>query len=474
VQDQLIKKADRLLKIKAVRDVYENILPHNNHFKPDTDPLDKAFLVSEIILRLGEGPELEEMAAACDRGPELNLPDAKTKIDLEDYSKELIDKTYQQMLEAMDKALDLYKEKRLRLKQPEDDYTKDFIEIASSQLYHNFRDRISTGNFQITVGDKWPVADLSSKVLKSKAYIMPDRDEPVVGDDLRELQELMASKVTDLAKEGDIAADVFDIVTAKWLKEAKHYEAMVTLTADDILKARGLLPRLGGKGGRGGYREHQRKEIQQKIDVLSYTWVTVEEMDIVEIIKGKRKVSKWRGESKAIALTSRFGQIRADGSTDAFAWRLRPGDVFARFLFGPGRQTALLSQKALNYDPYRQKWEKRLARYLAWIWRISSGRTQEGLLVKTLLDAANMEMDRNRPSRTRERLEEALDCLQADRVITAWQYDNIDENMTSKRGWWRNWLECKVIITAPTSIITQYKKIKDRAGSGYIADKENV
>jgi len=40
------------------------------------------------------------------------------------------------------------------LKQPEDDYTNDFIEIASSQLYHNFRDRISTGNFQITEGDK--------------------------------------------------------------------------------------------------------------------------------------------------------------------------------------------------------------------------------------------------------------------------------------------------------------------------------
>jgi hypothetical protein len=465
MQEQLIKKAEKLLKIKTVRDIYENILPHNEHFKPDNDPLDKAFLVSEIILRLGEGPEIEEMAAACDRGPELNLPSSKTKIDLEGYSKELVNKTYQQMLDAMDKALELHKEKRLVLKKPEDDYTKDFIEIASSQLYHNFRDRISTGRFEIPDGEKWPVADLSSKVLKSKAYIMPDRDEPIISDNLRELQEMMASKVTDLAKEGDIAADVFDIITAKWLKEAKHFEAMVTLTADDVLKARGLLPRPGGSGRRGGFRDYQRTEIQQKIDVLSYTWVTVEEMEVVELVKGKRKVSKWRGESKAIALTSRFGQIRTDGSTDAFAWRLRPGDVFAKFLFGPGRQTALLSQQALNYDPYRQKWEKRLARYLAWIWRISSGRTQEGLLVKTLLEAANMDVDKNRPSRTRERLEEALDRLQADRVITAWQYDIFNESMTSKRGWWRDWLECKILITAPASVITQYKKIKERAGS---------
>jgi hypothetical protein len=473
VQDQLIKKADRLLKIKAVRDVYENILPQSSHFKPDTDPLDKAFLVSEIILRLGEGPEIEEMAVACDRGPELNLPDSKTKIDLEDYSKELVEKTYQQMLEAMDKALELHQEKRLILKQPQDDYTKDFIEIASSQLYHNFRDRISTGRFEIPEGEKWPVADLSSRVLKSKAYIMPDRDEPVVGDDLRELQALMASKVTDLAKEGDLAADVFDIVTARWLKEAKHYEAMVTLTADDFLRARGLLAKTSGSGRRGGYREHQKKEIQQKIDALSYTWVTVEEMEVVEVVKGKRKVSKWRGESKAIALTSRFGQVRSDGSTDAFAWRLRPGDVFARFLFGPGRQTALLSQRALNYDPYRQKWEKRLARYLAWIWRISSGRTQEGLLVKTLLDAVNINIDKNRPARTRERLEEALDKLQADQVITAWQYENINENLLAKRGWWRDWLDCKILITAPVSIRDQYKKIKAASPNNYSPEDHN-
>ncbi len=470
MQDQLVKKAEKLLKIKAVRDIYENILPHNNHFRPDSAPLDKAFLISEIILRLGEGPELEEMAVACDRGPELNLPGSNTKIDLEDYSKELVHKTYQQMLEAMDTALKLHKEKRLKLKQPEDDYTKDFVEIASSQLYHNFRDRIATGSFEMTEEEKWPVADLSSKVLKSKAYIMPDRDEPIMGDNLRELQEMMASKVTDLAKEGDIAADVFDIITAKWLREAKHYEAMVTLAADDILKARGLMPRPGGSGRRGGFRETQRKEIQQKIDVLSYTWVTVEEMEIVELVKGKRKVTKWRGESKAIALTSRFGQIRLDGSTDAFAWRLRPGDVFAKFLFGPGRQTALLSQKALNYDPYRQKWEKRLARYLAWIWRISSGRTQEGLLVKTLLDASNMEINKARPSRTRERLEEALDRLQADSVITAWQYETFDENMTAKRGWWRTWLDCKIIITAPASILKQYKKIKEKGGPDYLME----
>ncbi len=463
MHETLIKKADQLLKIKQVRDIYENVLPYNEQFRPENDPIDKAFLVSEIILRLGEGPEIEEMAKACDRGPELNIPGSKTKVDLEEYSNRLLQETYKQLLETMDRALQLDKEKRLKLKQPEENFKKDFIEIASSQLYHNFRDRIATGNFDLAKNEKWPVADLSSKVLTGKAYIMPDRDEPVIGEiALQELQEAMRKKVTDLAKQGDLAADLFDIITAKWLREAKHFEAMVNITADDFLKARGLLARPGGSGRRGGFRETQRKEVQQQIDILSYTWVTVEEMEVVEIKNGKRKQTKWRGESKAISLTSRFGQIRTDGSTDAFAWRVRPGDVFAKFLFGPGRQTALLSQKALNYDPYRQKWEKRLARYLAWIWRINSGRSQEGLLVKTLVDAAGMKINKTRPSRTRERLEEALDRLQGDEVITAWQYEAIDEEMTRKRGWWQEWQNCKVLITAPAGITEHYKRIKDK------------
>ncbi len=65
----------------------------------------------DIGIRLQlKGLEIEEMAAACDKGPELNIPGSKTEIDMEIYSKELANKTYQQMLQAMDKALELNKE----------------------------------------------------------------------------------------------------------------------------------------------------------------------------------------------------------------------------------------------------------------------------------------------------------------------------------------------------------------------------
>lgn len=335
-----------------------------------------------------------------------------------------------------------------------------FLEIANPILYHNFRSKISTGSFEKMEGEKWPVADLSSPRLTGKAYMMPDREEPIMGDiRLSIWQELMANKVMDLTRQGDLAADVFDILTAKWLKEAKHFEAMVNITADDFLQARGLKGKDGKISGR--YTEEQRKSVQKQIDILSYTWITVEEMEIIQITeKGERKKTKWRGESKAIALTSRFGQVRIDGSTDAYAWRLRPGDVFAKFLFGPGRQTALLSQKSLQYDYYREFREKRLARYFAWIWRISSQRTMEGVTVKTLLEVTGDIDTIERPGRARERLEKALDRLEDDGVITAWQYEAIKESEAGKRGWVDNWLNCKIIVEPPQEILDHYKELQ--------------
>ena len=74
-------------------------------------------------------------------------------------------------------------------------------------------------------------------------------------------------------------------------------------------------------------------------------------------------------QSRVFVITDLLGQLRLDGWLDVEKFIFRPGKVFAHFLHGPGRQTALLSARALAYDPYRQVWEKRLLRYLSWQWR---------------------------------------------------------------------------------------------------------
>jgi DNA-binding XRE family transcriptional regulator len=275
----------------------------------------------------------------------------------------------------------------------------------------------------------------------------------------------------------DLTADVFDIISAAWLKRAEHPEAMVTVTADEFLQYRGLQPKTSGTERRGGYREEQRQKIAHHIAILASTWVTVFTMDVTQKNeKGRWQRTKWRGESRAVVVTSQFGQEQKTGDElDVYAWRVRPGDVFAKFLFGPGRQTALLSKRAVEYDPYRQKWEKRLTRYLSWQWRIrqNGGTYLEPISVEKLLEAVGENVDTKNPIRTKERLEKALDTLQEDGIITSWQYETAKEETVGQPGWWKEWLDWKIIVEPPQNLMEYYAKIPQLSTKALPSAKPN-
>ena len=159
-----------------------------------------------------------------------------------------------------------------------------------------------------------------------------------------------------------------------------------------------------------------------------------------------------------------MGQMRLDGHIEVESFRFVPGDIFARFLLGAGRQWALLSAKALGYDPYRQTWETRLARYLSWQWRIRAKDEaySQPYRVETLLDHAGEELNARTPSRTKECLEKALDRLQADKVIADWQYDRFDDwfGELPRKGWAEAWLRATVVIEPPDVVVDEYEKIQ--------------
>jgi len=128
---------------------------------------------------------------------------------------------------------------------------------------------------------------------------------------------------------------------------------------------------------------------------------------------------------------------------------------------GPGNQTALLSAKALKYDPYRQTFEKRLARFLSWQWRVTAlGGHARPYRVAELLDAVGQEIAVRHPNWTRERLEKALDTLQEDGVIAHWQYDRWDEAMVERRGWAALWRESTLLIDPPAAVIDHYRQAR--------------
>ena len=159
--------------------------------------------------------------------------------------------------------------------------------------------------------------------------------------------------------------------------------------------------------------------------------------------------------------------MRMDGYMDVERFVFRPGKVFAHFLMGPGRQTALLSAKALHYDPYRQVFEKRLTRYFSYQWRVraSSARYKQPYRVRTLLEAIGHTINLRLPARTRDRLEMALDRLTADQIIASWHYEHWNEEAASRHGWVTLWLDAIIQVEPPEEIRTAYQALERHESS---------
>lgn len=330
------------------------------------------------------------------------------------------------------------------MKENKNNTTKgNYIETNNSMLYYQLRNAFATNDF-----DESLRADLSQKKLKAFAEIKPSID--MSEDELIVWKNSMAQNLMSM---DDLTADVLDIITYIWLNKANNPNDTVMVSDNDFLKLRGLSENLSGDGRRGGFSSKQKDKISNQILILDNTWIKIHEIELTEMIeagkKTKYKKTKWQGETKAVHVTYRFGKVDEEGKMDAHIWSVRPGEVFSNFLFGPGRQTALLSQKALEYDPYRQKIEKRLARHFAWKW---GNEKENKFIVNELLSACKEELYTRMPARTKDRFEKALEQLQEDNVICSWYYESFDESQISRKGWCDIWLDSYVVVTPPENL----------------------
>jgi hypothetical protein len=146
------------------------------------------------------------------------------------------------------------------------------------------------------------------------------------------------------------------------------------------------------------------------------------------------------------------------------AWRYKPGTWAAPFLAAPNLHFALLCQTTLQYDPYREQWEKRLARYFMFYLRISGGPNYGGTTIRRavgdLLTELELPLDTTNPQRTRKRFEQALARLVADRVIDAWDYAK-DNPELPRRSWLPAWQQWGVYVTAAPLALPRARSPED-------------
>jgi DNA-binding XRE family transcriptional regulator len=338
--------------------------------------------------------------------------------------------------------------------------TDDLLSIPNTIAYYDTRKALAQSDlFKWTDTEPWPTATLQHTDSSTRVQMKPTSAEKVLPLDaelalIRQMQE-------QHDKLSDTDADTLDALMAIYLES---YTATGDAAAhiDNILELRGLQRKKAGSGRRGGFRQEQRDETLASVFRLESLWIEFDGPIIKQ--RGKKPVRDVI-RSRAIAVTDVYGQRRLDdGRLDALSFSYRPGKAFAHFLQSEGgRQTALLSAKALKYDPYRQPFEKRLARYFAYIWRVRASKSgfHQSFGVEALLKEAGLEVDRKRPKeRTRDRLEKALNLLEADGVIAAWQYT--EDINTTRRGWLAAWLKAGAQIEAPSAIRDHLRTIDQR------------
>lgn len=338
------------------------------------------------------------------------------------------------------------------------------LRVMSSAHYQALREALYKRAFVQVEGNPWPTAQLTKGGILGRAQLRPtaaDGQEALAPEQV----DLWATAMWRQREElSDLDADALDALSALWLYQARGVQDRAVADVDGLLAMRGIKPRSRGNGHRAGYEREQRAEMLRAVAHIQNLWIdiTVAEDHHGSTARGGHQPTKRVAQSRAFVVTDRVGQVDLSGYLDVDKFVFRPGEVFAHFLLGPGSQTALLSAMALKYDPYRETWEKRLARYLSWQWRTRArgAQYQRPFRAATLLDTVGKGLDERRPAVTRERLEKALDALQRDGVIAGWQYDRWEEGLTHQRGWGKLWLEATLLIEPPEAIKEHYQPIE--------------
>jgi hypothetical protein len=340
------------------------------------------------------------------------------------------------------------------------------LPVLNALPYEVLREALFKRLFTHTDGTPWPTAALDRGGTRGRAQMRPvaiDERDSISPEETAVLAQRMWDYCNELS---DLDADALDALSSIWLAQARSPNDDAVADVDDLLAMRGLRTKRGGQGRRGGYAPKQRQAMLRAISHLQSLWLDMAEVEVIEADGGAgrrgQRPTKRSIQSRPFVITDRVGQVQLDGGMTVEKFIFRPGKLFGLFLMGPGRQTALLSARALQYDPYRETWEKRLTRYLSYQWRVraSGGNYLQPFRVSTLLEAVGERIDARHPNRTKERLEEALNTLANDGVFARWQYDRWDESRVERRGWLADWCQALVLVEPPAVVVEAYRSIE--------------
>jgi hypothetical protein len=272
-------------------------------------------------------------------------------------------------------------------------------------------------------------------------------------DDTAPTQALVETLWNQVSRLGDTDGDVLLAMMAQAMEPGRQGgDGGTWITASAILDYRGVQPikkREGRAIRRAGHRVEDLAEVAACIERLTYQWVELRDVEYLEEHPGKKpKRSRLTHESRLLTIDERLMQGELGGDRRPVAWRYQLGRCIRDYLKRPNRQVAQLMQRVLQYDPYHERWEKRLAIYFTIHHRISASyKTPLRREVGGLLKELRLPINARDPSKTLRRFEHAMGRLSEDGIIPSWRYtDRAKIDRLPARGWLTDWLACVVEV----------------------------
>ncbi|MED1203503.1 helix-turn-helix domain-containing protein [Heyndrickxia acidicola] len=337
---------------------------------------------------------------------------------------------------------------------------QDFVESGSALLFHKLRDTISKNEFDLV--EKIPTARIVEKALEATAQVRAENTYPKMKSNaaIEQWKNLTSQAITSM---DDLTADIFDIVSILWMQQANHKDQMIHFHTDDALNLRRLQGRKEESDGyQSSFRKKERDEIMKRLAALTTIWIRIERENL-------RFINEDQGSFEEIGqvqfnplfvVDSVTVAYRGDNPIGIYECSIRPGELLSNFLFGSQKSSGMLALKTLEYHPTKQKYHKRLARYLSWQWRIRQ-KSADYLRAyyiggdKGLLKVMDLDVNPRYGSRIKEQFEEILDTLQQDGIIKEWSYKekDLEQQIEQERNWFANtWLKARVQIIPPIEV----------------------
>lgn len=288
---------------------------------------------------------------------------------------------------------------------------------------------------------------------------------------------------------GDLDGDVLLAALAQWMR-ARDAQGYAWVTGEAILDYRGVEARRqanapGGKRYRRGHRAEDVDAVADCWSRLRLVYLHLQNVAYREVPEGKGgrrgrpRTARYSLKTELLHVPDILTQRQLDGREAAVAWRFRPGRWVAPYLEAPNQQLALLLQRALGYDPYRERWEKRLARYFFFHLRIKATAGAEAPTRRNVgavlheLGLADA-FDRRNPERTVRRFAAAMDRLRDDGQIGGWRLTDEAQawydGARTARGWLDDWFGVEgkggvavMEVTPPAAAVEQYQRLAARA-----------